>query len=181
MLARLGPDPVEARLENVLVSNGGQASQLGRYPIHMHMLGDGGAAVSVRSYVVKGSSNRGVAVHATNGALVEDSVAFDIAGHAFFLEDGTERNNVLRGRNLAHKVVPQLSMLASDVWPAGFWLQSASNTVEANAAADVLLDGYGYFLQPELGPFALPGPGAGPAGRHGLASPETGRTRPVDR
>lgn len=73
--------------EQVEFEQMGQAFQLGRYAIHWHMHGDVSGQY-VRGCALHRSHNRAVTLHATHNALIKDNVAYDIAGHAFFLEDG---------------------------------------------------------------------------------------------
>ena len=156
MLAAEGPTAsVHARLVNAAFTNVGQSSQLGRYPIHMHMLGDGGSRMIIDSCVVSTGFNRGFAVHGTKGATVTNNVAFDIYGHAFFLEDGTETGNTFSG-NLALQVRPSYAMLATDTVPGGFWITNTDNVFENNVVADVE-KGEGFWIDPQLGAFVVPG------------------------
>lgn len=89
------------------------------------------------------------------GVLVEGNVAVDVAGHAFFLEDGSETDNTFRG-NLGMLVRPKLSgaRLGSErAGPGGdlsvFWITNPDNTFEGNAAAGT--EGWGYFVHTRLG------------------------------
>ena len=145
------PTCVAARLSDVVLRRMGQGSQLGRYPFHPHRLGDVTGRVEARSCVVDGSFNRAFALHDVRGMMVTDNVAYNVAGHAFFLEDGTETGNTITG-NLALRVKPQFSMLATDTVPAGFWITNTNNTMARNAAADVVA-GVGYWVEPQLGAF----------------------------
>lgn len=90
----------------------GQAYQLGRYPIHFHLIGN------VRNSIVKGNAihdtyNRAVTIHAVHHLLVEDNVTYSTMGHTFFIEDAFETNNVLRN-NSAIKVKRSWSLLNTD-------------------------------------------------------------------
>ena len=89
-----GDNSAVARFSDVEIRNAGQGLKLGKYPIHFHLIG-----VVTHSYVrrtsVHHSFNRGVAVHGVTQLRVEDSVLFDIRGHAVFLEDGTEMGNII--------------------------------------------------------------------------------------
>ncbi|KAL4443276.1 hypothetical protein ABPG75_011013 [Micractinium tetrahymenae] len=95
----------------------------------------------------------------TAGVLAENNVAVDIAGHAFFFEDGSETGNTLRG-NLGMLVRPKLSgaRLGSDrAGPGGdlsvFWITNPDNTFEGNAAAAT--EGWGFFVHTRLAPRGL--------------------------
>ncbi len=54
------------------------------------------------------SANRAITLHGTRYLVARDNVAFDVAGHVFFLEDGIETRNIL-DHNLAclvHQAAP---------------------------------------------------------------------------
>ena len=80
---------VVGRIENVELNYVGQAFRLGRYAIHFHINGDMSGSY-VKSCGIHRSFNRAVNIHATHNILVENNVAYDIMGGAFFLEDGVE-------------------------------------------------------------------------------------------
>ena len=46
------------------------------------------------------SGNRWITIHGTNRLVIRDCVGYQSVGHGFFLEDGTEVDNILDG-NLA--------------------------------------------------------------------------------
>ena len=154
-----------AQISDVLFTNVGQGGQLGRYPFHPHMMGDVTGRVRIESCVVRGSFNRAFTVHGVRGMIVSANVAFDVAGHAFFLEDGVETGNTVQN-NLALKVYPQYNMLATDTVPGGFWITNPNNYFTGNVAADVQ-SGQGFWIEPRLGAFvssAVPDPMAAPLG-----------------
>ncbi|XP_051879473.1 PKHD1 like 1, tandem duplicate 1 [Pristis pectinata] len=136
---------VLGRIEYVEVYQAGQAFRLGRYPIHWHLLGD----LSFRSYVrgcsIHRTFNRAVTIHGTHRLLVEDTVAFDVKGGAFFLEDGVEQGNVLR-HNLAVRVRQSSSLLNDDLTPAAFWVTHPGNTLQGNSAVGGTHFGFWYRL-----------------------------------
>ena len=92
------------RIEGVELRDVGQA-RLGRYPIHFHCFNDApmGDLSYVRGNAVHRSWNRAYTLHAVHNLLVEDNIAYDVVGHAFFIEDGFETGNMLK-HNLALKV-----------------------------------------------------------------------------
>ncbi|XP_063689847.1 fibrocystin-L-like isoform X2 [Bolinopsis microptera] len=124
---------VHGRLENAEFSWAGQAFRLGRYPIHFHMNGDVSGSY-VKGCAVHHTFNRAVTVHGVNNLLVKDNVAFNNMGHAFFLEDGVEEDNVFDG-NLAIFTQSSSSLLNVDVTPASFWIVNPRNTFINNVAA----------------------------------------------
>ena len=85
-------DFVLGRIENVELFNVGQASKLGRYPIHFHMAGNVSNSY-IRNCAIHHSFNRGITVHGVNQLRIQNNVLYDIIGHAIFLEDGAETQN----------------------------------------------------------------------------------------
>ncbi|MGH0157285.1 UNVERIFIED_CONTAM: hypothetical protein FKN15_033569, partial [Acipenser sinensis] len=87
-------------LSHIELKNMGQQVK-GSYPVHFHLCGDvderGGyrTPTYLEGLAIHHSFSRCVAVHATNGLLIKDSVGYDTLGHCFFLEDGTEQRNTL--------------------------------------------------------------------------------------
>ena len=80
----------------------GQTNAIGRYPIHLHMLGERGNASFVSDCSVHESYYRAVVVHGTNSSLVTRNVAYDVVGHCFYLESGNEEKNELSYNLAAH-------------------------------------------------------------------------------
>jgi hypothetical protein len=74
-----------SRLAGVEFWRMGQTNVLGRYPVHFHR-----NAYGPQSYVtdcaVHRSYFRAVVLHDTHEAVVSRNVAYDIEGHAFYLE-----------------------------------------------------------------------------------------------
>ena len=69
-----------------------------------------------RGCAIHHTFNRAVTVHGVNNLLVKDNVAFNNLGHAYFLEDGVEEDNVFDG-NLAIFTQSSSSLLNVDVTP----------------------------------------------------------------
>src|SRR6476469_11266617 len=78
----------------------GKEGSLGRYSLHFHKAGDTMRGSSVIGASFWDSGNRWVTIRGNNYLVVRDCVGYQSVGHGFFLEDGTEVNNVL-DRNLA--------------------------------------------------------------------------------
>ena len=133
-----------ARLSYIEVRRGGQAFNLGRYPIHYHMSGDINGSY-VRGCAIHHTFNRAVTIHGVHHLLVEDNVAFNNMGHAYFLEDGVETGNVLQ-RNLGVFTRSSSSLLNVDITPATFWITNPKNIFRGNAAAGGTHFGYWFQL-----------------------------------
>ena len=76
----------------------------GRYPFHFHRLGNAPASY-VQDCSIWKSFYRCLSIHATNRARLSRTVAFDITGSCFYLEDGIEEENIFE-YNLAAFVHP---------------------------------------------------------------------------
>ena len=135
-----GDESLEARLSNVEVHNAGQSNTLGRYAVHYHNIGTVTASY-VHNVSIHHSHNRGVAIHGVRHLRIEHTVAFDVKGHTFFVEDGIEVENVIAG-NLAVHTRPSASLLNTDQTPASFWVVNPYNYVRNNVAAGSSHYGY---------------------------------------
>jgi len=160
----------QVQIDGVEFRRVGQAGQLGRYPMHWHLLSyDVGTGTElgdatghyIRNSAIWNSSNRCVVLHATNGVTVQNNICYDIKGHAFFLEDAVERRNVFDG-NLALKMrSPTAKNLMKihegpEVFqggPSGFWMTNPDNTLTNNLAGDA--QGNGVWLSFPLHPLGL--------------------------
>ena len=135
---------VIGRFSYIEVTHAGQAFRLGRYPIHFHLNGDVSGSY-VRGCSIHHTFNRAVTVHAVDNLLVENNVAYNILGHAYFLEDGIEQNNIIQD-NLGVFVRASSSLLNVDITPAVFWIVNPNNIVRRNAAAGGTHFGFWYRL-----------------------------------
>ena len=136
---------VTGRIEYVEVTHAGQAFKLGRYPIHFHLNGDVSGSY-VRGCGIHHTFNRAVTIHAVNNLLVEKNVAYNVMGHAYFLEDGVEVGNIIQD-NLGVFVRGSSSLLNVDVTPATFWVVNPNNIIRRNAAAGGSHFGFWYRLE----------------------------------
>ena len=112
MLHSEGDDSSIARIEFIEIKWAGQAFKLGKYPIHMHMIGNVHKSY-VHGNAVHRTFNRAFTTHGVNYFKVTNNVAFDTMGHTFFIEDGVETNNVYDG-NLVVQVKKSHSGLNTD-------------------------------------------------------------------
>ena len=78
----------------------GKQGKLGKYSLHFHRVGDTMRGTSVIGASIWDSDNRWITIHGTNTLVVRDCVGYRSKGHGFFIEDGTEVENIL-DRNLA--------------------------------------------------------------------------------
>jgi hypothetical protein len=127
----------------------GKAGELGRYSLHFHLCGDSIRGSSVVGASIWDSANRWITVHGTNDLVVRDCVGYRSEGHGFFLEDGTETDNLF-DRNLAvdafsHAPLKDQVFSFDQNDGAGFWWANSANAFTRNAAVEC--DEYGYFFQ----------------------------------
>jgi hypothetical protein len=130
----------------------GKRGKLGKYSLHFHRVADSMRGSSVIGASIWDSANRWITIHGTNTLVVRDCVGYRSVGHGFFLEDGTEVENLL-DRNLAIGAM-RGEPLPGQVFPedrndgAGFWWANSHNAFTRNVAAEC--DQYGYrFDAPE--------------------------------
>jgi len=149
----------------------GQRGMLGRYPWHFHMpaydiptgavktnpltgLSDGyfqdGQAV-IEDCSVLDSMNRIVSLHGCRGVLVKNAFGDNIAGHAYFLEDGSEIGNTFDSCQVTRVVDPGASyrIKIHDSSPSGFWIPNLDNNfITTNGIKSGASDcaGHGIFI-----------------------------------
>jgi hypothetical protein len=111
----------------------GQAFSMGRYPVHWHMTGENPYS-EAEGNAVWHTFNRAFTTHGTHKSTLRRNVAYNILGHAYFLEDGMEHHNTYED-NLGMHILPSFSLLASDQNPAVFWTTNPHNTWVRNHAA----------------------------------------------
>ncbi len=138
-----------AYVEDVQFLRSGQRGMMGRYPFHTHLMGNTGSAVTIRDSAVNGSYNRCMTIHGSNNVTMERNVCDDAVGHGYFLEDGIERDNIIRNNLVTGLKRPEarfalLKHEAANV--GGFWITNPDNVVEGNVAAGVQGSGIWYAL-----------------------------------
>lgn len=122
----------------------GTYATMAQYPLHFHMMGDAGEGSYIKKVSITNSSNRCITVHATDGVLIQDNVAYHTKGHCYFLEDGVEQDN-----RFIHNLGMDTSAgatIESDTEPATFWITNPQNTYRRNSAAGSEAFGYWFFL-----------------------------------
>lgn len=124
-----------AQLDGIQLSNMGQKSKIGRYPMHWHLVGNAPGQYLTNSSIVH-SYNRFVSIHGTHRIHLAGNVAFDTIGHGYYLEDGIEHDNIIEN-NLGALVRNATNSLptASDRQASVFWISNPDNTVRGNVAA----------------------------------------------
>jgi hypothetical protein len=131
----------------------GKTGKLGKYSLHFHRVGDTIRGTSVVGASIWDSGNRWITIHGTNGLVVRDCVGYQSVGHGYFLEDGTEVDNILDG-NLAVQAC-QGAPLPGQVFDfdrnegAGFWWANSRNAFLRNVAVEC--DQYGFRYEAPAG------------------------------
>eukprot|EP00029_Vermamoeba_vermiformis_P008039 TRINITY_DN3653_c0_g1_i1.p1 TRINITY_DN3653_c0_g1~~TRINITY_DN3653_c0_g1_i1.p1 ORF type:complete len:1168 (-),score=259.25 TRINITY_DN3653_c0_g1_i1:226-3597(-) len=121
----------EARIRGAEFIHMGQNGTLARYPIHFHVAGNHSKSY-VKDNSVHDTFQRCITLHGVNYVTVSWNVAYNSAGHCFFIEDGNEQQNTLT-YNLAIHARPH-TLLAHDVRPSMFWITNPSNNFVGNVA-----------------------------------------------
>ena len=118
----------------------GKQDILGKYSIHFHLCGNTMRGSSVIGASIWDSQNRLITIHGTDDLVIRDCVGFKNIGHAYFLEDGTETNNII-DHNVAILVVPGKPLPKQNIpfdenRGAGFWWANCQNSFTRNVAVD---------------------------------------------
>jgi hypothetical protein len=129
----------------------GKEGELGRYPIHFHLVGDTMRGSAVLGVAVVDSHNRWVTIHGTQYLLVRDCVGYKSVGHGYFLENGSEVFNLL-DRNLGVQAFngPRLKDQELPFDPndgAAFWWANGRNVLTRNVAVENAKYGFRYDCQ----------------------------------
>lgn len=154
-----------AYIESVEFYRMGQKSILGRYPFHWHLVEERGAGQYLKDCSIHRTYNRAITIHGTESTLVENNFCYDHIGHGLFLEDGSERFNVIRGNVVlltkrpaaGEELTPSDNEMneVQNRTPASFWITNPNNTFENNVAAGTQGTGF-WFAMPTspMGPSA---------------------------
>ena len=140
-----GDESSIGRIENTEFTDVGQAFQLGRYPIHYHMIGTVNKSY-VKQNAVHQTYNRGTTIHGVHYLRIERNVYYDTMGHTVFIEDAAETKNYIKD-NLVILVKPSHSLLNTDSTPAAFWITHPDNIFIGNHAAGTERYGFWFDMQ----------------------------------
>jgi hypothetical protein len=125
----------------------GPQNTLGRYPIHVHLLDDGGKNIQIVGNAIVNSDNRWIVIHGSNGVLVKNNVGYKSIGHGYFLEDGSEIENVF-DNNIGIFIKRGGNLTESDGRASVFWAENPYNSFSNNVAVGGYYYGY-YFVIPD--------------------------------
>lgn len=148
----------QAHVNSVELFRMGQKSIIGRYPFHWHLLQERGAGQYLKNSSIHTSYNRAITIHGTESTLVENNFAYDHIGHGVFLEDGSERFNVIKKNVVAlskrpkagEEVTPSDNQFneVQNRTPSQFWITNPNNIFEDNVAAGTEGTGF-WFAMPK--------------------------------
>lgn len=129
----------------------GQKGSIGRYPFHYHIMGDQiGRGHHVRESSFHDGYQRCLTVHGTSGVFVQNNVGFNVTGHCFFLEEGSETFNTY-DHNLGMVVNPG-TLIPTDANPSIFWITNPNNTWTNNVAVGGV---FGFWFSLPIKPLGL--------------------------
>mmetsp|Transcript_7906 Transcript_7906/g.13899 ORF Transcript_7906/g.13899 Transcript_7906/m.13899 type:complete len:644 (+) Transcript_7906:3-1934(+) len=132
-------------LDSVKFERMGQKGILGRYPIHFHHVGNVEGQHVINSIIVD-SASRCIALHNTHKALIDNNICHNVLGHAIFLEEGNEVENIITNNLISDVIEPaqgdNLLLTDRDVqisrWrgPAGVWVSNPKNEIQGNTVVN---------------------------------------------
>jgi hypothetical protein len=148
----------------------GQGGAKGHYPVHFHMVRQTPTGTYVKDSSMWDSMTRWITLHATQGVTLARNVGYKSIGHGFYLEDGTEADNVLN-TNLGvfaraavqnaqnDRTVPGILAEPEDPgvappfhsdweFPTVFWIMNGWNEFQYNFASSAGTCGVCYWLLP---------------------------------
>ena len=97
-------------MDHVRAEHCGQRHTLGRYCMHMHLIGHC-PDCRVTSNAIVAGEGKGITIHGTHDALVDNNVLWNVRGVGIYIEDGNEINNtisrnVMSGTTSDHLISP---------------------------------------------------------------------------
>lgn len=127
----------------------GQFNNLGRYPVHFHVMRDRCHGCYVKNSAVHDTVQRGIVVH-DSAVTVQGNVVFKTVGHNYIVETLTTEGSVI-DRNLGlvnaapnPKFTEPTLATQNDFAPSNFWMKSTRNVVTNNHAAGAFSAGFIY-------------------------------------
>jgi len=134
------------RISNTEIYRAGQAYLVGSYAVYYRSIGSALASYFTGN-AVHDSYNRALAIQASQYLTVSNNVAYNIKGHAFYLETGSETYNEFTG-NLVVSVHASAALLLTDQIPACYYITNPNNIFNNNACGGG--DGQGFwFMLPD--------------------------------
>jgi hypothetical protein len=168
----MGRTDGKIKIDHVEFIRCGQRGRIGRYPLHFHMnsyempYGSGkpsngvskGAMTNtfVRGCAVNFSAQHGIQLHGCMGVEVSNTVTYNVAGHAFNLEDGSERRNSFTNCTAMQTIdMPDsttLQLRKHEANAAGFWITNPDTDLSGCVSVRAV---HGIWLSPAEACFGL--------------------------
>jgi hypothetical protein len=143
-----GANGATVQIANAQFQRMGQLNQLGRYPIHFHVMGAGCRNCYVQNATVRDTIQRGIVVHDTSSVRVAGNVVFNTVGHNIVVETAFTGGNLIEGNLALLNSMPSPDhteptlVSQNDHLPGNFWMKSAQNSFVGNVAAGSLSNGF---------------------------------------
>lgn len=116
----------------------GQIGDVGRYPLHWHMIKDASGQYVTNSSIHE-TYNKGITIHGTENTWIENNAIVNTIGHTYYFEDGSEEGNVLvdnLGMNTVASASVEVAAIGSDNTAVStYWLTNPNNHLINNHAA----------------------------------------------
>ena len=141
------------RFSGVQGENMGQLNTMGRYPFHLHLIGENGKNSFIQDCLVTNSNFRAYTLHGVNNTRLSRSVAYNVKGFAVYLEDAVEENNLIEFNLMAHihpiyrpangeggqdgdqEVQRPELLVPADISASGYYITNAYNDIIGNVAS----------------------------------------------
>ncbi len=144
VLIQHGHTPGRVRIDWVELAGLGHEGTLGVYSLHFHHA-HSLAGSYVKHSSIRHSKHRAITLHSTQDLELVDNVAYDIRGHAIYLEDGSERGHLIEGNVVAGtRAIEGDPNRVGDDKPASFYLSNLDNRIRNNRAAGSAA--YGFYI-----------------------------------
>lgn len=165
----------ELKLQGVEFRQLGQGGTIGRYPVHFHHARHVPDGTFLRDSSINESMTRWVVLHATHNVHLERNVGYKSIGHGFYLEEGTEIDNVLTANlgvfaraavdnvqnprkvpgilaapNTLDSDADQMPFKSDVDHPTVFWIMNGWNDFKDNMAVGAGTCGVCYWLLPGI-------------------------------
>lgn len=118
--------------------NLGQKGKVARYPLHFHILGNGGSDSNVSNISLHDNYNRQIDMHGTNNVHISGIVAANTLGHGIMFEDGVEQDNTISNNLVmgsARNPVASERVRPSEDIPSNIWIGHPNNNFIGNHSA----------------------------------------------
>jgi hypothetical protein len=145
-----GSGTTTVQLAHVQLQRMGQLNQVGRYPLHFHLMGTGCTGCYVRNTTIRDTIQRGLVLHDSSNILVAGNVIYNTVGHNVVIETTTTRGNTLDGnlalvnRQPSPRHTEPMLVVQNDRLPGNYWFRGADNAIVNNVAAGSQSSGFIY-------------------------------------